>query len=195
MSQLSELLDNLGLTLADLDMQQANKKGSFLTYLANLSKNRKTALQSGDNNISGRGLLQSGIALKQQVDTNTTFDNTQAEATTTQNEQLAAIARQRLQAEANYRLRKAELEAAAAAEAQPAAIAAAVPPPMPTAAIPGQEPITPVQAPRPTSTAGTSIVRKNAAGRIATTGAKARAPQKPAKPRVVSSNPLKVGVM
>ena len=194
MSQLSELLDNLGLTLADLDMQQANKKGNFLTYLANLSKNRKTALQNGDNNISGRGLLQSGIALKQQVDTNTTFDNTQAEATTTQNEQLAAIARQRLQAEANYRLRKAELEAAAAAEAQPAAIAAAVPPPMPTAAIPQPEPITPSPA-RAASTTGTSIVRKNAAGRIATTGAKARAPQRPAQPRAVSSNPLKVGVM
>lgn len=190
MSQLSALLDNLGLTLADLDKQEANKKSSFLNYIMALSKNRKLAIQNGDNNISSRGLLQSGIALKQQVDTNTTYDNTQAEATATQNEALASISRQRLAAEASYRLRKAELEAAAAADAQPSAIAAtALPPVMPTAAVPQAEPITPRPA---TSNAGTSLVKRNAAGKIVTTGTKTRAPQ---KPRVVSSNPLKVGVM
>lgn len=188
MSQLSALLDSLGITLAELDMQKANKQGNFVKYLASLAKNRQKSLQAGDENISSRGLLQSGIALKQQVDTNTSFDNTQAEATNTQTEQLAAIARQRLQAEATFQLRKAELEAAAAAAAQPSTIAAATPVPVvEPAATSTPASITP--SPYKAKTTGSTIVKKAAATKTNPS------PAKPSKPRPITSNPLKVGVM
>jgi hypothetical protein len=124
MSKLSDLLDGLGLTLADLDSQEQSKQTGFLKLLQNLAKSRGKSLQTGDQNASTRGILQSGIALKQQVDTNTAYDGQLATATDDNNAALSAIAKARLAAQANYNLRKAELEAAAANTADPSTLAA-----------------------------------------------------------------------
>jgi hypothetical protein len=89
-------------TLADIDLEQNRAKAVYGSTKRDLdlshSKNRKVLSEK----MSGQGLGNSGISLKENVDLNTAYANAGADVDAQNNANLAVLAKKRLDAKAQY---------------------------------------------------------------------------------------------
>jgi len=89
-------------TLADIDLEQNKSKQSFGSAKRDLNLSRSKNRKILSEKMAGQGLANSGISLKENVDLNTAYDNAGADADAQQANNLATLAKKRLDAKAQY---------------------------------------------------------------------------------------------
>ena len=110
MSQIDSLYQALGLTGANLDYQSQEYGMNFNNQQRLINNGMTEGLRGNSTRNADRGLSQSGIALQLDTDTRNRADQQLGKATQGFDSNLQAVARKRLQAEAEYNLNKLNLE-------------------------------------------------------------------------------------
>lgn len=107
---LAALQAKLQQNLMDYDYQEQAKRRLYEDNLYQLGQDRLNGSKQLTANLIDRGLNRSGIALNAETDFNKGMDTKQAGFAQDLNSALASLARQRLAAQSNYDLGKAQLQ-------------------------------------------------------------------------------------
>ena len=93
---------NLGLANADADYQQESANQNLTRLLAESGKARGKTMVKSRENDSSRGFLHSGVALTNQADVSTAYDNQNANTQRSYDDVIREIAAKRLNAQNQY---------------------------------------------------------------------------------------------
>jgi len=93
---------NLGLANADADYQQESANQNLTRLLAESGKARGKTMVKSRENDSSRGFLHSGVALTNQADVSTAYDNQNANTQRSYDDVIREIAAKRLNAQNPY---------------------------------------------------------------------------------------------
>ena len=89
-------------TLADVDLEQGKADLSYKSTKRDLGLSRGKNRKVLSEKMSGQGLGNSGISAKQNVDLNVAYDNAGADADAQNANNLATLAKKRLDAKSEY---------------------------------------------------------------------------------------------
>jgi len=108
---IDQAFKNYGNRVAGLDLQQADIKNALARRLGISKEDRGKSIVAGRENVSGRGLLHSGIGLMDFADRNKAYDREDDETNATATTGLNNINTQKAQAENDYYTAKLGYEA------------------------------------------------------------------------------------
>ena len=126
---LQALLQRKGAQNANFDSSLQNTNRDYAANLSRLADLRRNRLSQGRVAMADHGLSQSGIALKNESDIQSAADQRQADYGQQKESSLSRIAQNRIMAEVQYNLDRANAERDATMQATPAAFAGGAPAP------------------------------------------------------------------